>query len=35
MRGEISEGMILCAEDNKDIIFISPERKIKNGSEVH
>ena len=34
MRGEISEGMILCADDGKDIIFIAPEKGIKNGSEV-
>ena len=34
MRGEISEGIILCADDGKNIIFISPEKKIKNGSEV-
>ena len=35
IRGELSEGMILCADDNKNVIFISPEKKIKNGSEVH
>ena len=35
MRGEISEGMILCADDGKNVIFISPENKVKNGSEVH
>jgi len=34
IRGELSEGMILCADDGKNIIFISPEKKIKNGSEV-
>ena len=35
MRGEISEGMILCADDGKNVIFISPEKKVKNGSEIH
>jgi len=35
IRGELSEGMILCADDGKNVIFISPEKKIKNGSEVH
>ncbi len=34
IRGELSEGMILCADDGKTIIFIAPEKKIKNGSEV-
>jgi len=34
IRGELSEGMILCGDDGKKIIFISPEKKIKNGSEV-
>ncbi len=35
IRGEVSEGMILCADDGKNVIFITPETKIKNGSEVH
>jgi methionyl-tRNA synthetase len=34
IRGEMSEGMILCADDGKNIIFIAPKTKIKNGSKI-
>ena len=35
MRGKLSQGMILLAEDNSGkLIFVSPEQKVKNGSVV-
>ena len=34
MRGVVSEGMILMAEDNGKLVFVSPEEKIENGSEI-
>ena len=34
IRGELSEGMILCADDSKNVIFISPKKKISNGAKV-
>jgi methionyl-tRNA synthetase len=34
IRGELSEGMILCADDGKNVIFISPKKKISNGAKV-
>lgn len=34
MRGIVSEGMILMAESEGKLIFVSPEKEIKNGSEI-
>ena len=34
MRGVISEGMILMAESNGELIFVSPEKEVNNGSEI-
>ncbi|MCM1042821.1 MAG: methionine--tRNA ligase, partial [Corallococcus sp.] len=34
LRGVESNGMILCASDGDDVIFITPEKDIKSGSEV-
>lgn len=35
LRGIVSEGMLLCAEDDKgNVVLISPEKELANGSEV-
>ena len=35
MKGIVSEGMILCAEDkNGDVVIVSPEKKVESGSEI-
>jgi len=34
IRGELSEGMILCADDKKKVIFIAPKKKISNGAKL-
>lgn len=34
LRGVESNGMILCAADGKDLCIVSPEKKMKNGTEV-
>ncbi len=35
LRGIVSQGMILMAEDSKgNLVFVSPEKNIENGSEV-
>ncbi len=35
MAGKVSEGMILCAEDNEgNLALVSPEKPIKSGSEI-
>jgi methionyl-tRNA synthetase len=34
MRGVVSEGMILMAEENGKLIFVSPEHKMADGSEI-
>ena len=34
MRGIMSEGMILMAESEGKLIFVSPEIETENGSEV-
>lgn len=34
LKGITSEGMILLAESNNKLIFVSPEEKIENGSKV-
>lgn len=34
LKGITSEGMILCASDGKDVIFVSPEKEVAPGSEV-
>ena len=36
IRGEKSEAMILAAdEERKKVVFITPEKNIKNGSQIH
>ena len=35
LRGIMSEGMILCASNGKDVVFVSPEKEISSGSEVN
>ena len=32
--GEVSEGMILAAVNDKDVILIKPEKEIPNGSRI-
>jgi methionyl-tRNA synthetase len=34
IRGAMSEGMILCADDKKKVIFIAPKKKINNGAKI-
>lgn len=34
MRGVISEGMILMAESDGKLVFVSPEKEVENGSEI-
>ena len=35
LRGIVSEGMLLCAEDDKgNVVLISPEKELASGSEV-
>lgn len=34
LKGITSEGMILCASDGKDVVFVSPEKEVAPGSEV-
>jgi len=34
LRGVESQGMLLAASDNKEVVLITPERKIKPGSIV-
>lgn len=35
LRGEISEGMLLCADDGEgNVVLVSPEKEVKSGSEV-
>ena len=34
IRGEMSEGMILCSDDKKSVIFLTPKNKISNGAKV-
>lgn len=34
IRGVESNGMILCASDGKDVIFVTPEKEIDSGKEV-
>jgi len=34
LRGIVSEGMVLCATDGDKVVLVSPERKVKSGSEV-
>jgi methionine--tRNA ligase beta chain len=31
---QISQGMILCAVDDKDLVLLIPQKPIKNGSKV-
>ena len=35
LRGILSEGMILCASNGKDVVFVSPEKEIESGSGVN
>jgi len=35
IRGEKSEAMILAAEQGNKVVFISPEKNIKEGSQIH
>lgn len=32
--GEVSEGMILAASDDKNVVLIKPERDVKEGSII-
>lgn len=34
IRGVMSEGMILLAESNGKLVFVSPENKVEDGSEI-
>jgi methionyl-tRNA synthetase len=35
LRGILSQGMILCAEDaDGKLSIVSPDQKVKNGSEI-
>jgi methionyl-tRNA synthetase len=34
IRGEMSEGMILCSDDKKSVIFLTPKKKISNGAKI-
>ena len=34
IRGVESNGMILCAADGSDVIFVTPEKEIASGTEV-
>ena len=34
IRGVESNGMILCAADGKDVVFVTPEKDMPDGSEV-
>ncbi len=34
IRGVESNGMILCASDDNNVIFVTPEKDIESGSEV-
>ena len=35
LRGILSECMILCASNGKDVVFVSPEKEIESGSGVN
>lgn len=35
LKGILSEGMILCASNGKDVVFVSPEKEIESGSGVN
>ncbi|MBQ9715104.1 MAG: methionine--tRNA ligase [Clostridia bacterium] len=35
LRGILSEGMILCASNGKDVVFVTPEKEIESGSGVN
>jgi methionyl-tRNA synthetase len=35
IRGEMSEAMILAADEGKKVAFIAPTKNIKNGSQIH
>jgi len=35
IRGEKSEAMILAAESGKDVVFIAPEKQLKEGAKIH
>lgn len=34
LRGILSEGMILCADNGKDVVFVTPEKQTDSGSKV-
>lgn len=34
LRGILSEGMILCADNGKEVVFVTPEKTIDSGSKV-
>ena len=34
IRGVISNGMILCADNGKDVIFVTPEKETDSGKVV-
>ena len=34
IRGIESNGMILCAADGKNVIFVTPEKETESGKEV-
>ena len=34
LMGIESRGMILCGEDNGNIVFVTPEKELKSGSEI-
>lgn len=34
LRGILSEGMILCADNGKEVVFVTPEKTIESGSKV-
>ena len=34
IRGVESNGMILCASDDKSVVFVTPEKDMDSGKEV-
>ena len=34
IRGAVSQGMLLAAEDENGVVFLSPEKDVKAGSGV-
>ena len=34
LAGEMSEGMLLCAEDDGNVVLLTAEKEVKSGSPI-